>query len=310
MNDNVRKTSRQPFYPKKPDQPKHDDSNSANVDNDVQDDTKVDSQDDSQIVQGDNIGALMDAVIWPDDHIDLDADIGKIQAANNHNQGNDAHNNNDNSDDIPDDSDNDSDDSGDNHDDTNDNQDDQQDDDDSQDQDQTIDDNAADPADKSSDFLVDLPTDDKTDDSVKLEDNTPQYHDDDDSVTDNDDDDADATTTPDDDDQDSSSTHNENVSSDEINLEVLRNILIGNNGDDTTTEIELFNPFRELGFYKDVKREHFNQEPSSKPYYRSPHTGLIINESYCDHNDLFNLQNPSNLMDQMYFVTDYDRSNF
>ena len=72
---------------------------------------------------------------------------------------------------------------------------------------------------------------------------------------------------------------------------------------------ESLNPFRLLGFYKHLDLKYFDMTPKSKPYYSSPHTGLKKNPSYCDYSDLFNLFNPSNVYDQMSFVTDYDRSN-
>ena len=80
---------------------------------------------------------------------------------------------------------------------------------------------------------------------------------------------------------------------------------------DTQREyINSLNPFRVLGFYKELDPKYLDMSPKSKPLYHSPHTGLKKNPNYCDYADIYNLFNPSNVYDHMYFLTDYDHCNF
>jgi len=65
------------------------------------------------------------------------------------------------------------------------------------------------------------------------------------------------------------------------------------------------NPFRKLGLYQEIPDEYYNFKSGGKlikgaSYYRIKHK-----KNYCDQVDLYNLYNPSNLFNNMNFITDY-----
>ena len=65
------------------------------------------------------------------------------------------------------------------------------------------------------------------------------------------------------------------------------------------------NPFRKFGYYKEIDSEFFEESKKGKPFYDSPHSGLKKNPGYCDYADLYNYFNPSNVFDQMNFISDF-----
>jgi len=67
------------------------------------------------------------------------------------------------------------------------------------------------------------------------------------------------------------------------------------------------NPFRKLGLYQEMPDEYYNFKSGGKlikgaSYYRIKHK-----KHYCDQVDLYNLYNPSNLFNQMNFISDYSQ---
>ena len=69
------------------------------------------------------------------------------------------------------------------------------------------------------------------------------------------------------------------------------------------------NPFRVLGFYQEVDLKYYDLGDKSKPNYDNPITAAKKYMNYCDYADLYNLFNPSNIYDHMYFMTDHDSGN-
>lgn len=69
--------------------------------------------------------------------------------------------------------------------------------------------------------------------------------------------------------------------------------------------LQNINPYRLLGFYKDVGPEYHNAYPGAKPWYDAINLGIKKNPSYCDQSDLYNIFNPAHIFHEMNFVGDY-----
>lgn len=75
----------------------------------------------------------------------------------------------------------------------------------------------------------------------------------------------------------------------------------------------IINPFRVLGFYKEVDTDIYFQPVyrRKQKYFDGVLYGLKINPNYCDYSDLYNLFNSTNIFDHMHFVAEYPTdSNF
>lgn len=71
------------------------------------------------------------------------------------------------------------------------------------------------------------------------------------------------------------------------------------------TYAKAVNPFRKLGFYKEIPSSYLDAYPRGRPWYDTVNLGIKKNPSYCDYADLYNVFNPSNVYNQMNFVADY-----
>lgn len=65
------------------------------------------------------------------------------------------------------------------------------------------------------------------------------------------------------------------------------------------------NPFRILGFYKELPLSYFNSSPGAKPNYEKMEFNIRRNPSYCDYADMYNLFNPTNALTKINFFADY-----
>lgn len=74
----------------------------------------------------------------------------------------------------------------------------------------------------------------------------------------------------------------------------------------------LANPFRLLGFYKEIPDSYFNGYQLAKPTYGKNEYNIKKNPSYCDYSDLYSIFNPSSIFTKMTAITDYynERNSF
>ena len=68
------------------------------------------------------------------------------------------------------------------------------------------------------------------------------------------------------------------------------------------------NPFKKLGGYDKVEAKYLNSIPNEKNHYDILNYGLIHGKSYCDVVDLYNLNNPQNILPGLKFFSDYPKT--
>lgn len=67
-----------------------------------------------------------------------------------------------------------------------------------------------------------------------------------------------------------------------------------------------YNVFQNLSLYTKLSAHYFNDDPNLKMSYSTPNMGLINEDDYCKEVDRQNLNNPSLVLNQMAFMTDYN----
>ena len=68
------------------------------------------------------------------------------------------------------------------------------------------------------------------------------------------------------------------------------------------------NPFKKLAGYDKVEAKYLNSIPNEKNHYDKMNYGLIHGNSYCDVVDLYNLNNPQNILTGLKFFSDYPKT--
>jgi len=70
--------------------------------------------------------------------------------------------------------------------------------------------------------------------------------------------------------------------------------------------MELINPFKLFGAYKQIPRETFNAYPGNGPTYNLVYLGIKHDPHYCDAVDSYNLYHSENIYENQNFVGDYN----
>jgi hypothetical protein len=66
------------------------------------------------------------------------------------------------------------------------------------------------------------------------------------------------------------------------------------------------NPIRKLGLYDHpVAEKMYDDIPGQYQDFDTPHMGIFNNDHYCDEHDNFVINNPSSVLDKLYYVSDY-----
>ena len=77
-------------------------------------------------------------------------------------------------------------------------------------------------------------------------------------------------------------------------------------GDQVTKDWNDYNPLRKLGLYDvPVAEKMYDDIPGKYSDFQSPHMGIFNDDHYCDMHDNFVINNPSSVLDKLYYVSDY-----